>query len=145
MTSGYLPLAGVILSRRVCETLEAEEGFVLRTGYTYSGHPTPCAAGVANLALIKSEELLNRVPTIGAHLEQGLRALTEDEVLVDYRGAGAVWAAELGRDAVAVRDELMDNGVILRAIGTALAICPPLVISEGELERVIDALAQVLH
>ena len=145
VTSGYLPLAGVILSRRVCETLEAEEGFVLRTGYTYSGHPTPCAAGVANLALIKSEELLNRVPTISAHLEQGLRALTEDEVLVDYRGAGAVWAAELGRDAVAVRDELMDNGVILRAIGTALAICPPLVISEGELERVIDALAQVLH
>ena len=145
VTSGYLPLAGVILSRQICEAMETEPGFILKTGYTYSGHPTPCAAGVANLRVIKEEDLLSRVPAIGTQLETGLRAIHEDGLMEGYRGAGAVWAAELGRDAVGVRDRLMDKGVITRAIGTALAICPPLVISESEITQVIDGLAAVLQ
>ena len=145
VTSGYLPLAGVILSRQICEAMETEPGFILKTGYTYSGHPTPCAAGVANLRVIKEEDLLSRVPAIGTQLETGLRAMHEDGLMEGYRGAGAVWAAELGRDAIGVRDRLMDKGVITRAIGTALAICPPLVISESEITQVIDGLAAVLQ
>ncbi len=145
VTSGYLPLAGVILSRQVCEAMESEPGFILKTGYTYSGHPTPCAAGVANLKLMRDEDLLSRVPAIGRRLEAGLAALAEDGLIESYRGAAAVWAAELGRDAVPVRNNLMDNGVILRAIGGALAICPPLVISDSELDRVLDGLAGALN
>ena len=145
VTSGYLPLAGVILSRQICEAMESEPGFVLKTGYTYSGHPTPCAAGVANLRVMKEEDLLSRVPAIGTQLETGLRAMYEDGLMEGYRGAGGVWAAELGRDAIGVRDRLMDKGVITRAIGTALAICPPLVINENEITQVIDSLAAVLQ
>ncbi len=144
-TSGYLPLAGVILSREVCDTFEAEEDFLLRTGYTYSGHPAPCAAGVANLKLMEAESLPARATHIGERISAGLRAMTDDGLLASYRGSGAVWAAELERDAAGVRQAMLDAGVIVRPIGTALAMCPPLVISDAEIDRLIDTMAQALR
>ena len=146
ITSGYQPLAGVILSRRVCETFEAQaEGFMLRTGYTYSGHPAACAAGVANLKLMDAEGLPGRATHIGERISAGLRALAADGLVAGYRGTGAVWAAELGRDAAGVRAKILEAGVIVRPIGTALAMCPPLVISDAEIDRIIDTMAQALR
>ena len=146
ITSGYQPLAGVILSRRVCETFEAQaEGFMLRTGYTYSGHPAACAAGVANLKLMDAESLPGRATHIGERISAGLRALAADGLVAGYRGTGAVWAAELGRDAAGVRAKILEAGVIVRPIGTALAMCPPLVISDAEIDRIIDTMAQALR
>lgn len=146
VTSGYQPLAGVILSRRVCDTFEAQtDGFLLRTGYTYSGHPTACAAGVANLRLMDDEGLPARAASIGERISDGLQALTDDGLVAGYRGTGAVWAAELGRDAAGVRNAMLDEGVIVRPIGTALAMCPPLVISDAEIDRLIDTMAGALR
>ena len=146
ITSGYQPLAGVILSRRVCDTFEAQaEGFLLRTGYTYSGHPTACAAGVANLKLMDAEGLPGRAAHIGERISAGLRALADDGLVDGYRGTGAVWAAELGRDAAGVRAKILEAGVIVRPIGTALAMCPPLIISDAEIDRIIDTMAQALR
>ena len=144
-TSGYQPLAGVILSREVCDTFEADPGFLLRTGYTYSGHPAPCAAGVANLRLMDEEGLPARATHVGARISAGLRALTDDGLLAGYRGDGAVWAAELGRDAAGPRNAMLDAGVIVRPIGSALAMCPPLVISAAEIDRLIDTMADALR
>ncbi len=145
VTSGYQPLAGVILSRRVCDVLEAQTDFMLRTGYTYSGHPAACAAGVANLQLMTDEGLVGRATHVGERISAGLRALTDDGLLAGYRGDGAVWAAELGRDAAGVRNAMLDAGVIVRPIGTALAICPPLVISDAEIDRLVDTMAEALR
>ena len=145
VTSGYQPLAGVILSRRVCDVLEAQTDFMLRTGYTYSGHPAACAAGVANLQLMTDEDLPGRATHVGERISAGLRALTDDGLLAGYRGDGAVWAAELGRDAAGVRNAMLDAGVIVRPIGTALAMCPPLVISDAEIDRLIDTMAEALR
>ncbi len=75
VTSGYQPVGGVVVGRKVREPLEADPTFVLRHGQTYSGHPTACAAGLANLALLTDEELLARAPRIGARLSAGLGAL----------------------------------------------------------------------
>ncbi|MCE2525359.1 MAG: aspartate aminotransferase family protein [Acidimicrobiia bacterium] len=144
VTSGYQPLAGVILSRQVCDVFEAEAE-LLRTGYTYSGHPAACAAGVANLNLMQSEGLPGRAAHIGERISAGLRALTDDGLLAGYRGTGAVWAAELGRDAAGVRNKMLDAGVIVRPIGSALAMCPPLIISDGEIDQLIDTMAQALR
>lgn len=88
VTSGYQPLSGVILSRSVAETLE-EPGFVLRTGYTYSGHPAVCAAAVANIGLIEADALLSRASHIGAVLSEGLDALAHDGLVESVRGIGA--------------------------------------------------------
>ena len=82
---------------------------------------------------------------MGERISAGLRALTDDGLLAGYRGDGAVWGAELGRDAAGVRKAMLDAGVIVRPIGTALAICPPLVISDAEIDRLIDTMAQALR
>ena len=144
VTSGYLPLSGVILSRHVCEELE-EPGFLLRTGYTYSGHQASCAAGIANLELMTSEGLDTRANHVGDRLQEGLRALEADGLIESWRGVGAVYAAELGRDSIPVRNEILTNGVIVRPIGTCLAICPPLVITDDEVGRIIDTMAGALR
>jgi len=144
VTSGYLPLSGVILSRSVCEELE-EPGFLLRTGYTYSGHQASCAAGIANLDIMEREGLDQRANHVGERLQEGLRALQADGLIESWRGMGAVYAAELERDSIPVRNEILANGVIVRPIGTCLAICPPLVITDDEVGRVIDTMAAALR
>ena len=144
VTSGYLPLSGVIASRRVCEAFE-EPGFVFRTGYTYSGHPASCAAGIANLELMDAEGLVERANHVGGRIRSGLAALQADGLIESWRGTGAVYAAELGRDSIPARNEMMANGVIVRPIGTCLAICPPLIITDDEVGRVLDTMAEALR
>jgi putrescine aminotransferase len=147
VTSGYLPLGGVVVGPRVRAALEADPAFVLRHGYTYSGHPASCAAGLANLALLRDEDLLARVPTIADRLGGGLHALAAAGTLAGARGEGGVWAAEMpaGVDAVAVRDAMLLRGVIARPIGTAtMAFCPPLVITDDDLDLCVTALAEAV-
>jgi adenosylmethionine-8-amino-7-oxononanoate aminotransferase len=144
VTSGYLPLSGVIVSRSVCEELE-EPGFLLRTGYTYSGHQASCAAGIANLEIMTDEGLDRRANHIGEKLREGLGALQADGLIESWRGMGAVYAAELGRDSIPVRNAILEAGVIVRPVGTCLAICPPLVITDDEIGRIIDTMAGALR
>jgi adenosylmethionine-8-amino-7-oxononanoate aminotransferase len=144
VTSGYQPLSGVTVSLSVCSELE-EPGFLLRTGYTYSGHQASCAAGIANIELMEAEGLVDRVDSIGERLRAGLTALEGDGLLESWRGMGAIYAAELGRDAVSARDKMLEAGVIVRPMGTCLAICPPLVITDDEIGRIIDAMADALR
>ena len=144
VTSGYLPLSGVIVSRSVCEELE-EPGFLLRTGYTYSGHQASCAAGIANLEIMTNEGLDRRANHIGEKLREGLGALQADGLIESWRGMGAVYAAELGRDSIPVRNAILEAGVIVRPVGTCLAICPPLVITDDEIGRIIDTMAGALR
>ena len=147
VTSGYVPLGGVIVNRAVCDVLESDPDYVLRHGYTYSGHPTSCAAGVAALKVYEEEGLFERAEVIAKLLGEGLQALVEDGALVSKRGAGGVWAAEVAAevDVVKVRDTMLAQGVIARPLVNAIAICPPLVITDDELGRVIDALAVALR
>ncbi|MEE2769266.1 MAG: aminotransferase class III-fold pyridoxal phosphate-dependent enzyme [Actinomycetota bacterium] len=144
VTSGYLPLSGVIASRRVCEAFE-EPGFIFRTGYTYSGHPASCAAGIANLELMEAEGLVERANHVGERIRSGLAALQADGLIDSWRGTGAVYAAELGRDSIPIRNEMMANGVIVRPIGTCLAICPPLIVTDEEVGRIVDTMAEALR
>jgi putrescine---pyruvate transaminase len=147
VTSGYQPLGGVLLSPVVHEALADDPDFVLRHGYTYSGHPVATAAGLATLDLYEEDGLFARAARIGALLDEGLSSLVADGVLAGHRGAGAVWAAELppGADGTAVRDRMLADGVILRPLGNAIAFCPPLVITDSELARCVDALAAALR
>ncbi|MAT62209.1 MAG: aspartate aminotransferase family protein [Dehalococcoidia bacterium] len=143
VTSGYLPLSGVIVSRNVCDTLE-EPDFVLRTGYTYSGHPTSCAAGIANLELMERESLVDRANHVGEQIQNGLKSLQSDNLIESWRGTGAVYAVEIEQDPMQIRNEIRSKGVILRPLNTGLAICPPLTISDKEIGQVIDTMAEVL-
>jgi adenosylmethionine-8-amino-7-oxononanoate aminotransferase len=148
VTSGYLPLGGVLVGASVRQPLEADGSLLLRHGYTYSGHPTACAAGLAVLELMRHEDLMARAEPIGRYLEAGLEGLAASGTIAGYRGVGAVWAAVLptGRDVLAVRDGMLDNGVIARPIGSdVIAFCPPLVMSLDDVARCTDALEDALQ
>jgi putrescine---pyruvate transaminase len=147
ITSGYQPLGGVLVGARVRDALEADPSYVLRHGYTYSGHPAACAAGLANLAIMEREDLVGRSVALGARLGDGLRALAADSAIDHARGDGAVWAAGLrpDQDAAAVRDAMLAGGVITRAIGAdTLTFCPPLVTTDAQIDRIVDTLSASL-
>jgi adenosylmethionine-8-amino-7-oxononanoate aminotransferase len=144
VTSGYVPLGGVVVSSSVHELLEADPSFVLRHGHTYSGHPTACAAGLAAMAITVREGLVDQSKHVGGRLADGLRSLLADDLVRQVRGEGAVWAVALreGMDPIAVRDAMLGLGVITRAVGAdTLTFCPPLVIADDQIDRIVDALA----
>jgi len=108
VTSGYLPLGGVVVGPAVRTPLEADAAFVFKHGYTFSGHPLSAAAALANLDIIESEGLLSAAEGIGQRLGKGL-------------------------------GDLVDFGVIARPVGnTVLAYCPPLVITDDQVDRCVD-------
>jgi putrescine---pyruvate transaminase len=144
VTSGYQPLGGVIVGDVVRRPIEADPAYILRHGYTYSGHAGACAAGLANLAIMEREQLVERAAPIGERLGAGLQALAADGTIDHARGDGAVWAAGLraDQDAMAIRDRMLGAGVITRAIGAdTLTFCPPLVIADEQIDRIVDVLS----
>jgi adenosylmethionine-8-amino-7-oxononanoate aminotransferase len=147
VTSGYQPLGGVIVGRRVRDALEADPDFVLRHGYTYSGHAAACAGALANLDIIEREDLLAAATSIGARLRAGLQALADDGAIAHLRGDAAIYGAALHEhhDPMAVRDRMLELGVITRAIGAdTVTFCPPLVTTDAQIDRIVDTLATAL-
>jgi adenosylmethionine-8-amino-7-oxononanoate aminotransferase len=137
----------VVVGRAVLDVIEADRTFVLRHGFTFSGHPAACAAGIGNVAILEDEGLLGRVPDISAQLGGGLADLVARGHLAGHRGIGGLWAALLPGhlDATAVRDDMLAEGVIARPIGAdVIAFCPPLVITTAELDHCLAALAAAI-
>ena len=76
---------------------------------------------------------------------EGLEALASDGLIVSHRGTGAVQAAVLDRPSMEVRNDMLRRGVIVRPINDVLAMCPPLVIADDEIGRMIDTMAESLR
>ena len=147
VTSGYMPLGGVIVGRRVSEALESDRDFILRHGYTYSGHAAACAAGLKNIEILEKNKLLRAASAMGYRLERGLRAIADDGGVDHVRGVGAVFAVGLRGDqnAVQLRDAMLKAGVITRAIGTdTITYCPPLVTTDEQIDTIVDVLAEAV-
>lgn len=147
VTSGYLPLGGVLVGPAIRAALEERPEVVLRHGYTYSGHPTTAAAALANLDILKREGLVGRAGGIAESLGQGLKTLVDGEHVLEVRGTQGIWALGLGPSlpAPVLRDALLEFGVIARPIGAGtLAYCPPLVITDEQMERCIEGTRQAI-
>ena len=147
VTSGYQPLGGVITGPAINAALTADPAFFLRHGYTYSGHATVCAAALKNIEIMKREQLVQRAQHVGQRIEAGLAALSLDGTLTGYRGAGASWAGKLpdSLDATVVRDAMITKGVIARSIPGVIAFCPPLVITDAQVDTMLDVFASVVQ
>ena len=150
VTSGYQPLGGLLISRTVCDVLEADPDFIWMHGYTYGGHPAACAAAIANIDLIERDGLVERANSVGARLSAGLTALMGDGLFDEVRGVGAIWAALItGEDITArgikMRDRMLELGVICRAINGAIAFCPPLIMDDADIDTVVDVCAQAVR
>jgi adenosylmethionine-8-amino-7-oxononanoate aminotransferase len=143
VTSGYLPLGGVVISGRVAAPFWERGGLWFRHGQTYSGHPTACAAAHANLDIIEREHLLNR----GRELEDEIAAAFSDlaggELVGAVRaGLGALGAIAFDPDALAAHPDLpartfahaKARGVLVRPLADAVAISPPLIATREEID-----------
>jgi adenosylmethionine-8-amino-7-oxononanoate aminotransferase len=149
ITSGYVPLGGVIASSRVAEPFWSEGTTnVFRHGFTYSGHATACAVGLANLEVIEREGLVQRVRELEPVLADALRPLADHPAVAEVRtGVGLLGAVELADPSKlqAVIDAAYERGVLVRGIrGVALQVSPPFVITEDELEQTAQVFVEAL-
>jgi putrescine---pyruvate transaminase len=148
ITSGYLPLGGVVVGPKLRGWLEADPGYLLTHGGTYGGHPTCCAAGIANLQLMRAEDMPARAAAAGSRLRAGLEGLIGRPGVTEVRGEGLMQAIGLEPPvaAGAMSEALLARGVIGRALpyANSLAFSPPLIISDDEVDELVAASAAVL-
>jgi len=161
VTSGHLPLGGVVLSDEIMRALiDAGPDFSLHQGFTYAGHPVVCAAALANLDIFERDKLIGRARRLGRRMRRSLERLRRQTVVGDVRAIGLMAAIELVRDRDAkqpfaaalrvperVRAAALRRGAIIRASGDIVALCPPLIIGERDLDRLLaiveEAIAEV--
>jgi putrescine---pyruvate transaminase len=153
VTSGYLPLGGVLVGARVAEPFWDDGGLLFRHGPTYSGHPTCCAAALANLDILEGEGLIERGRELEGPLARALATLGSHELVGEVRaGIGALGAVAFAPDALAAAPALpqqvfaqaRDRGVLVRPLGDGVALSPPLVITEQEIDHAAQVIGEAL-
>ena len=155
ITSGYLPLGATMVSDAMVEILNT--GGYLAHGFTYSGHPVPCAAALANLNIIENDKLLDRVRLdTGPYFQTRLRGLSKHRAVGESRGFQLIGALELipqgGRGTLTPTTMLgakaagiaRGEGVIVRGIRDLIAMSPPLIATRQEIDRLFEAVELTL-
>ena len=154
VTSGYLPLGGVVVAEHVAEPFwKAPGGPVLRHGPTYAAHAACCAAAIANIELLGRDGLLTRGRELEGALHDALKPLASDGKVAEVRGGvGTMAAVELSAELLdsrpaAIGEVVMaarEQGVLVRGLGRGLAVSPPLTATAEHFGLVHDALAHAL-
>ena len=149
LTSGYIPMGGVIVRDEVVKVLN--EGGDFNHGFTYSGHPVAAAVGLENIRILREEKIVERVKAETApYLQKRLRELNDHPLVGEVRGIGLLGAIELVKDkatreryagrgvGMICRNFCFNNGLIMRAVGDTMIISPPLVISPAEIDELVE-------
>jgi putrescine aminotransferase len=149
LTSGYIPMGGVIVRDEVVRVLN--EGGDFNHGFTYSGHPVAAAVGLENIRILRDEKIVERVKSETApYLQKRLRELSDHPLVGEVRGVGMLGAIELVKDkatreryvgqgvGMICRTFCFNNGLIMRAVGDTMIISPPLVISFAEIDELVE-------
>jgi putrescine aminotransferase len=148
LTSGYIPMGGVIVRDEVVKVLS--EGGDFNHGFTYSGHPVAAAVGLENIRILRDEKIIERVKAETApYLQKRLRELNDHPLVGEVRGLGLLGAIELVKNkttreryvdqgvGMICRQFCFDNGLIMRAVGDTMIIAPSLVITFEEIDELI--------
>ncbi|CAH0992329.1 Putrescine--pyruvate aminotransferase [Sinobacterium norvegicum] len=157
VTNGFQPLGGVMVGDKVANVLKTNDG-EFGHGLTYSGHPASCAAGLATLSIMQEQNIVeNTAQTIAPYLQQQLRSLSDHPIVGEVRGTGMVAAIELVKNknsrekiaddsaaAVFCRDQAINNGLMVRAVGDAMVTAPPMVSSKDEIDQLVQRLHRAL-
>jgi putrescine---pyruvate transaminase len=158
LTSGYIPLGAVIFSDRIYETMAADGDRWFTAGYTYSGHPVACAAGLANIAIMEREDLLGNAARVGTYFENRLQTFRDLPLVGDVRAKKLMLCVENVADKATkalLPDEAGESkrisnlceamGLIVRPIGHLNVMSPPLVITTQDVDFVIETLEKAIR
>lgn len=160
LSAGYLPISGTLVSDSLYDILvtQSDKLGIFGHGYTYSSHPVPAAVALETLKIYEERDIVAAVRRIGPRLQAGIRSYGGHPLIGEARGIGLIGAAELVRDkatkqsfdpkaavaAYLVR-RAQHHGVILRNMpGDIIAFCPPLIISEAEIDEMMNCFGQAL-
>lgn len=159
ISSGYCPLGATLISERIYDVISVPQGpgGVLSHGFTYSGHPVACAAALKTIEILKRENIFSQVRKMGAYLQKRLQELNRHGIVGDVRGDHLMAGIELVKDraeranfepetgaAHRVFLAARERGVIVRPVGNVIILSPPLVVSEAEIDEIINALHEAL-
>jgi putrescine aminotransferase len=151
VTNGYQPLGGVLIGDRVADVI-TKLGGEFGHGFTYSGHPAACAAGLATLKILHDEKIVEHVATTtGPHLAARWATLADHPLVGEARNLGLFGALELvknketrerfapgGHAGIVCRTASLANGLVMRATGDSMIIAPPLICSTAEIDTLVD-------
>ena len=157
VTSGYIPLGGVLVGERIARVL-IEQGGEFQHGYTYSGHPVACAVALANIRLIQRERLVENVrDDLGPHLAQRFKELAQHPLVGEAQTCGLMGALQLVADhetgrafaadqqiGMVCRGHCFANGLIMRAVGDRMIVAPPLVITREQIDAMVALIKRCL-
>ncbi len=164
LSASYLPISALMISERIFQALlsQSEKIGQFGHGFTYAGHPVSVAVALETLAIYEERDLVARATELSPVLQDGLRALGDHPLIGEVRGVGLIAGVELVADkntkapfdttagmGTKVMAAAQAKGLLVRALGDTIAFCPPLTISETELQTVIsrfaDSLEEVHH
>ena len=161
VTSGYIPLGGVLVGGRVAKVL-IEQGGEFNHGYTYSGHPVACAVALANIRLVRELGLVERVrDDVGPYLAKAFETLADHPLVGQSQSCGLMGALLLVKDktgrsgrgtsfeaergvGMVCRGHCFANGLIMRAVGDRMIIAPPLVITRVQIDEMVALIRRCL-
>jgi beta-alanine--pyruvate transaminase len=153
LTNGSVPMGCVIVKKGIYEAfMQGPEGAIeLFHGYTYSAHPTACAAGIATLEIYEREGLLTRAKTLARYWEDAAHSLKGLPHVIDIRNYGLILGLELasipgkvGARAFEVYTKCFERGLLIRQTGDILALSPPLIIERPQIDQIFTILSEVL-
>lgn len=160
VTSAYLPLSATIVSEEIFAALvkQSDKLGLFAHGFTYSGHPVCCAVALEALKLYEERDILGQVQRTAPGFQARLRRLAAHPLVGEGRGVGLIGAIELVRDKATktsfaptqgagalVAATCQENGLIVRAMaGDVIALCPPLIATEAEIEEIWDRVEAAL-
>ncbi len=160
LTSAYAPLGALTVSEDMYQAMldESRKIGVFAHGFTYSGHPLCAAIGVKALEIYERDDIAGHVRSLAPVFDTRLKALADHPLVGEVRGVGLLAGVELVADketkrafnprkgvAARVVKFCEDEGLILRAVGDTIAICPPLIIDSGEIGALFDRLESALN
>jgi len=157
LSSGYLPIGGVMVSDGVADVL-INRGGEFQHGFTYSGHPACCAVAAANIRILRDEHIIERAEADTApYLQKRIREFESHPLVGEVRGVGMLGALQFAKDKSArtlfdppgdvgslCRDHCTDNDVIMRAVGDSMILSPPLIISKAEIDELMEKAGKAL-
>jgi putrescine aminotransferase len=157
VSSGYIPLGGVMVGERIAKVL-IEQGGEFNHGYTYSGHPVACAVALANIRVIQREGLVERVrDELGPYLAARFEELAEHPLVGEAQTCGAMGALQLVRNkakgecfaselevGMVCRGHCFGNGLIMRAVGDRMIVAPPLVMTLQQVDEMAALIKRCL-